>query len=117
MINIQAVAINKSTSALKDNQVQATLQKLKNQGKQGATSTWSSECSELMLFYYVNNTSKVQIARIANPANWFERVVFPGQRLLFEALPDAELEIHTAVTATTILLDKIKCKCLCISHT
>ncbi len=39
-----------------------------------------------ILCCYVNATSRIQIARITNIANWyFERVVFPGQRLVFEA--------------------------------
>jgi hypothetical protein len=64
---------------------------------------------------YVNATSQIQIARITNVANWyFERVVFPGQRLLFEALPEAQLEIHTGMMASAILSDKIPCAQLCI---
>ena len=63
-----------------------------------------------ILCCYVNSTSKIQIARIANIANWyFERVVFPGQRLLFEAVPEAHLEIYTYVTPTAILSDKLLC--------
>jgi hypothetical protein len=66
--------------------------------------------SERILCGYVNTTSQIQIARIANISNWyFERVVFPGQRLLFEALPDAQLEIHTCVMASAILSDKMLC--------
>lgn len=64
---------------------------------------------------YVNATSQIQIARITNVANWyFERVVFPGQRLLFEALPAAQLEIHTGMMASAILSDKIPCAQLCV---
>lgn len=49
-----------------------------------------------MLCYYINATNQVQIARIANiAACYFERVVFPGQRLLFEAVPEAILEVQT----------------------
>ena len=60
--------------------------------------------------HYVNSTSKLQVARIENVANWyFERVVFPGQHLVFEALSEAVLEIHTSDMATTILADRIPC--------
>ena len=60
---------------------------------------------------YVNATSQIQIARISNIANWyFERVVFPGQRLVFEALPKALLEIHTGMMASAILSDTIPCE-------
>ncbi|MEB3886519.1 DUF1830 domain-containing protein [Lyngbya sp. CCY1209] len=63
-----------------------------------------------ILCCYVNATSHIQIARISNVANWyFERVVFPGQRLVFEALPEALLEIHTGKMASAILSDKIPC--------
>lgn len=59
---------------------------------------------------YVNATSQIQVARITNIPNWyFERVVFPGQRLTFESLPDAILEIHTGMMATAILSDRIPC--------
>jgi hypothetical protein len=63
-----------------------------------------------MLCCYVNATSKIQIVRITNVANWyFERVVFPGQRLVFEALPGAQLEIHSGMMASAILADTISC--------
>ncbi len=66
---------------------------------------------------YMNATSKIQIARISNVSNWyFERVVFPGQRLAFEAPPQAVLEIHTGAVASAILSDKIACERLCITE-
>ncbi|WP_448564986.1 DUF1830 domain-containing protein [Trichothermofontia sp.] len=66
---------------------------------------------------YVNATSKIQVARITNIPNWyFERVVFPGQRLLFEALPTALLEIHTGMMASAILSDTIACSSLVIPN-
>lgn len=69
-----------------------------------------SEHSGRILCGYVNATSQIQIARIVNISNWyFERVVFPEQRLLFEALPNAKLEIHTCVTPSAILSNKIFC--------
>jgi len=68
-----------------------------------------------VLCCYVNTTNNIQIARITNIPNWwFERVVFPGQRLLFEAVPDAQLEIHTGSTIGSILSDKIPCDRLCV---
>ncbi|WP_017718081.1 DUF1830 domain-containing protein [Kamptonema formosum] len=70
-----------------------------------------------ILCCYVNATSKIQIARITNIPNWyFERVVFPGQRLVFEAFPEALLEIHTGMMASAILSDKIPCQRLRISE-
>ncbi len=60
---------------------------------------------------YVNATSQMQIVRITNIPNWyFERVVFPGQRLVFEAFPEALLEINCGMMATAILSDTIPCE-------
>ncbi|NJL85616.1 MAG: DUF1830 domain-containing protein [Leptolyngbyaceae cyanobacterium SM1_1_3] len=68
------------------------------------------ESSSDILCCYVNATSKIQIARITNVPNWyFERVVFPGQRLIFETLPTAQLEIHTGMMASSILSDTVPC--------
>jgi hypothetical protein len=70
-----------------------------------------------ILCCYVNATSKIQIARVTNISNWyFERVVFPGQRLIFEALPEALLEIHTGMMASAILSDTIPCDRLTIGR-
>lgn len=64
-----------------------------------------------ILCRYVNATSKIQVARIQNIPNWyFERVVFPGQHLVFEAFPEAQLEIHTGMMASSILSDCIPCE-------
>jgi hypothetical protein len=71
--------------------------------------------SSAILCCYVNATSQIQVARITNVPNWyFERVVFPGQRLIFETLPDAYLEIHTGMMASAILSDKIPCERLSV---
>lgn len=70
-----------------------------------------SDGQSQVLCCYVNATSKIQIARITNVPDWyFERVVFPGQRLLFETVPKALLEIHTGMMASAILSDSIPCE-------
>jgi len=75
------------------------------------------DSSDNIFCCYVNATSKMQIARISNIPNWyFERVVFPGQRLVFEAPPAAHLEIHTGMMATAILSDTIPCDRLSINE-
>lgn len=62
---------------------------------------------------YINASNRIQVVRISNIPNWyFERVVFPGQRLLFEAVPDAQLEIHTGTIASAILSDRLACRSL-----
>jgi hypothetical protein len=75
------------------------------------------EQSRKILCCYVNATSKIQVARISNIPNWyFERVVFPGQRLVFEAPIEAQLEIHTGMMASAILSDKIPCDRLALNE-
>ena len=70
----------------------------------------SFEDSSRILCSYVNATSILQIARVTNISDWyFERVMFPGQRLLFEAPRLAQLEIHTDEIPSAILADKIPC--------
>ena len=75
------------------------------------------EQSGTVLCCYVNATSKIQVARISNIPNWyFERVVFPGQRLVFEAPREAQMEIHTGMMASAILSDTIPCVRLAINE-
>ncbi|WP_016950592.1 DUF1830 domain-containing protein [Anabaena sp. PCC 7108] len=75
------------------------------------------EQSGKFLCCYVNATSKMQVARISNIPNWyFERVVFPGQRLVFEAPIEAQMEIHTGMMASAILSDTIPCDRLALTE-
>ncbi|UBF28938.1 DUF1830 domain-containing protein [Kovacikia minuta CCNUW1] len=65
---------------------------------------------------YINLTSQIQVVRITNlPNAFFERTVFPGQRIVFETLPTAQLEIHTGMMASAILSDCIPCRQLQLS--
>ena len=74
-----------------------------------------NEDSAAIICCYVNASSKIQVARITNIPNWyFERVVFPGQRLMFESPQTAQLEIHTGMMASAILSDTIPCTALMI---
>lgn len=69
-----------------------------------------SNSKDAIVCCYVNATNHIQVARITNIPNWyFERVIFPGQRLVFEALPEAHLEIHCGMMASAILADTISC--------
>ncbi|MCM0591049.1 MAG: DUF1830 domain-containing protein [Gloeotrichia echinulata IR180] len=75
------------------------------------------EQSGKILCCYINATSKIQVARICDIPNWyFERVVFPGQRLVFEAPREAHMEIHTGMMASAILSDTIPCDRLVINE-
>lgn len=66
---------------------------------------------KLVLCCYVNKTAHVEVARITNVSHWyFERVVFPGQRIIFEAPIAAKLEIHTGTAISSILTETIDCQ-------
>ena len=72
-----------------------------------------SQLNNQVLCYYSNPTNQIQFIRITNIANYyFEKVVFPQQRLMFEAFPEALLEIHTGTIPSSILSDKIPCHLL-----
>lgn len=76
-----------------------------------------TDYSERILCGYVNATRLLQIIRIENISNWyFESIVFPGQRLLFEALPDAKLEIYKCTMASAILSNKLLCEDLRVNE-
>ncbi|MBD3884551.1 DUF1830 domain-containing protein [Phormidium tenue FACHB-886] len=69
-----------------------------------------ADCANRILCCYVNDPSKIKIARITNISNWyFERVVFPGERLLFEALPEAQLEIYISGFSAVVLVEVMTC--------
>jgi hypothetical protein len=71
----------------------------------------SVEESEKVLCYYLNNSSELEVVRISNITGWyFERVAFPGQRLMFEAPVQGCLEIYTGSGATVMLEDHVACK-------
>ena len=60
--------------------------------------------------HYKNTTSRLQILRIENVPNWyFERVIFPGQSLIFHTAPEALLEVHSYEMATAVIADRIPC--------
>ncbi len=65
--------------------------------------------SKKILCSYLNNTKKFKILKITDNRCTLERVVLPKQEIMFEAMSDAYLEIHTNEIVTAILEDKILC--------
>ncbi len=69
-----------------------------------------SDCPNRFLCYYINATSQLQMALINNlPDGRFERMIFPGQRLLFEASSDAQLDIYIHSATAMSLCAQIPC--------
>lgn len=70
-----------------------------------------------MLCYYVNSSDQVQVLRSQDPGKWsFERVVFPGQRLLINAPSAAVLNVQTS-QATGVEPYQIECDRLVCTET
>lgn len=73
----------------------------------------SSQASNLVLCRYVNAGSHTQIVKITDIRDYyFERTVFPGQQLLFEAPLDAQLEVFSGEIVQAIVKDRISCRSL-----
>jgi hypothetical protein len=64
----------------------------------------TSKCDRPILCCYINITPQLQLIRIPNIPNLhLERVVFPGQRLMFETVPEAQLEIRSSDNITLVV--------------
>lgn len=71
------------------------------------------ESHRRILCFYTNTSDRIQVIQLKNhPELHFERVVFPGQRLLFEAVPDANLAINFGETVSTL----VPCNQLCVTQ-
>jgi len=69
--------------------------------------------AQAILCGYHNETPAIHIIRISNIADWyFERVVFPGAWLLFDAVPQSQLEVYSSDGISTLLADHIPCHTL-----
>jgi hypothetical protein len=70
------------------------------------------ECQPQLLCYHKNATPLLQVVRINNVDQWyFERVVLPGEDVMFEAPPAAELEIYSG-SSFTLPVKRILCASL-----
>lgn len=65
-----------------------------------------------ILCHYQNSTSRIQVIRVADrqTRNFLERVVFPGQRLLFYASQDSRLQVYSGDAITSLLEETIPCQ-------
>lgn len=60
---------------------------------------------------YTNHTSHIQVIRLVNQShtNW-QRVIFPGERFLFEADSESNLEIVNQVVSSLVNCRKLLVK-------
>jgi hypothetical protein len=81
---------------------------------QPITSTKLTQQTSRMLCYYFNSTSKIQLVRIWNSKKYsgeysWEKIIFPQQRILFEAKPEEILEVHTKSEGKPLLESIFSC--------
>ncbi len=59
---------------------------------------------------YRNHTPRIQVGKIAHiPGHNLEKVIFPGETFLFEALADTKLAIYIELADKITLFDSIAC--------
>lgn len=59
------------------------------------TNSTSMQQSPKVLCHYFNSTYKIQLIRLWNGRSYsLERIIFPQQRILFEAKPEETLKVH-----------------------
>lgn len=82
-----------------------------NQTSTIANPPFSSDRERQILCFYVNDTNTLQVLNILNtPQFIFDRLVFPGERLMFEAVPEAILKVtsETSNQETSISIPCLK---------
>lgn len=64
-----------------------------------------------ILCFYHNATSQIQVVRIDSIPGWyFEKIVFPGQRIFFESQPEALFELYMGEGDRAVLLRDLPCR-------
>jgi len=70
-----------------------------------------------ILCFYINKTLQTQIVRfVTKDGIPCERIIRSTEHLLFEASPNASLEVHALTSKNTILLTSFSCKDLKVSN-
>lgn len=64
-----------------------------------------------MLCYYANITAQIQLIRVVKNRHLnLEKIVFPQQRILFEAMSEAQLEIYDSRSEKLKIAKIIPCR-------
>jgi hypothetical protein len=73
----------------------------------------SAALSPPILCYYLNATKRVQVVRLSHlkEGEW-EHILFPAQNFMFEAPPEAMLEIYKSPTLSITPPEYILCRTL-----
>lgn len=72
--------------------------------------------STQFLCYYINDTNNMQIIRLLSVVKCeFERVVFSGERILFNAVPESYLEVYSSLV-NEMQSSRMNCKFLQVNE-
>ncbi len=71
--------------------------------------TGSNTKNQTVLCCYINTTCQIQVAKIPENPN-FEKVIFPYEKLLFDAPDGSELKIFIEMAGKTSLFGSIPCQ-------
>lgn len=64
-----------------------------------------------ILCYYCNQTGQIQVGLVLNGGNYYlEQVLFPGQRWMFWAPGQAQLNVYAPGQQEPLLLRQISCQ-------
>lgn len=75
------------------------------------SSPHAANVGQSILCHYCNVTEHIQVVRISDPPTAFlERVVFPGQRLLFQAPEDSWLQVYSGDALAPSLEQEVLCQ-------
>ncbi len=84
------------------------------------SSNWQRATAQTIskiLCYYTNSSGKMQVIRVPQSLNLnSEKIVFPQQRIFFEAIPQGQLEIYTASVAHPRFIQMIPCQNLQVNQ-
>ena len=71
----------------------------------------SIEPTKNILCYHHNSSAQMQMIKFFNNGiNYSSKMVFPGQRIMFEAEPDSQVKILSNQKGNTLLSQLINCQ-------
>ncbi|HBL13296.1 MAG TPA: hypothetical protein DD379_18225 [Cyanobacteria bacterium UBA11162] len=75
-----------------------------NQRVAAVRESLSAESDRKVLCFYTNTTNQLQNLRLIKmPNTSWQRVVFPGERLMFEAITESNLEVYLNETVAAVI--------------
>ena len=77
------------------------------------TNSTLAQPASKILCYYFNSTNRIELIRLWDGRNYsLEQIIFPWERILFEAKPENILEVHTPQEGEQLLESVLTCNTL-----